>query len=61
MTQDFYEIYTMNDSIHNPETNSQAEQKNPKSTWQGLIFGILLCIFLSLILFFIIGFRGTWM
>ena len=61
MTQDFSEIFTMNNSLQKPETNSQAEQKHHKSTWQGLIFGILLCIFLSLIVFFIIGFRGTWM
>ena len=49
----------MNNSLQKPDTDSQAEQKQPKPTWQGLIFGILLCIFLSLILFFIIGFRGT--
>ena len=61
MTQNFPEIFPMNNSLRKPEIKSQTEQKDSKPTWQGLIFGILLCIFLSLILFFIIGFRGTWM
>ena len=59
--QVFFEIFPMNNPLQKPGVNSQVEHKNRNPTWQGVIFGILLCIFLSLILFFIIGFHGTLM